>query len=79
MVVEEEETIYNPKDVLETLPGVNPINIQKILSSVKNLHELSQMTLKEMENLLGVGSGKQLHDFFNNSIETTTTTTTTTK
>jgi len=70
MVVEEEETIYNPKDVLETLPGINPINIQKVLSSVKNLHELSQMSLKEMENLLGTGSGKQLFDFFNNSVET---------
>ncbi|POM59367.1 DNA repair endonuclease XPF [Phytophthora palmivora] len=54
-------------DVLKKLPGINEHNFRKVLASVKNLAELSRLTLDKLTELLGKTNGKKLHTFFNST------------
>ena len=59
----------NPKAILETLPGVNAFNIEKIMDEVENLSELSKMSLSKLEEIMGKVSAKQLYEFFNTNAD----------
>ncbi|KAE8891009.1 DNA repair endonuclease [Phytophthora fragariae] len=54
-------------DVLKKLPGINEHNFRKVLTSVKNLADLSRQSLDELTELLGKANGKKLHTFFNST------------
>ncbi|KAL4152532.1 hypothetical protein PRNP1_009461 [Phytophthora ramorum] len=54
-------------DVLKKLPGINEHNFRKVLASVKNLAELSCLSLAELTELIGKANGKKLHTFFNST------------
>lgn len=63
---EEINSAYNltSQDFLRALPGINSKNYKCVMQKVYNLKELSQMSLKSLQNLIGKDNGKQLHDFF---------------
>lgn len=65
-IIEAEDDGYagGPKAFLARLPGITSKNIRKVLETVESLHALANMSLVEMEALLGSVDGKKLHDFF---------------
>jgi DNA excision repair protein ERCC-4 len=56
-----------PKALLSKLPGITSSNIRKVMRGVKNLRELSTMSLAATQSLVGKSGGKTLYDFFHNS------------
>lgn len=54
----------NSMDVLRKLPGINEHNYRKVPARVKNLAELSELSLEDMNEMLGKVCGKKLHAFF---------------
>jgi hypothetical protein len=52
-------------DLLRKLPGVTASNYWKIISTVRDLRELSNMSVEELTPLMSVGNARKLHTFFN--------------
>lgn len=52
-----------PQDFLRRLPGVTAANMPKILASCHSLHHLSQMSLPDLQAIMGAAQGRQLHAF----------------
>ncbi|CAH1766664.1 7194_t:CDS:10 [Entrophospora sp. SA101] len=63
---EEINSIYNisPQDFLRALPGITTRNYKTVMAKVHNLKELSQMSLVELQVLIGKDNGKTLYEFF---------------
>ncbi|KAI8914895.1 hypothetical protein DFJ77DRAFT_463850 [Powellomyces hirtus] len=53
-----------PSDILRSLPGITSKNYRYVMSKVRDLRELSQMTLQECQALIGSEFGRLLHEFF---------------
>jgi DNA excision repair protein ERCC-4 len=67
--LDDEESPYAPQDVLLTLPGITTKNFQKVMNNVKNLYELSRLSLEQLVDLIGTSNGKQLYEFFHTIAE----------
>ncbi|PWA00658.1 hypothetical protein BB558_003287 [Smittium angustum] len=61
------DTQYNNTSfgILESLPGVGQSNAYKVANKVSNLSELCNLSLEEMQKLLGKSNGKELFMFVN--------------
>ncbi|BGP57899.1 DNA repair protein RAD16 [Rhodotorula sphaerocarpa] len=57
-----------PQDILRSLPGVNSKNYRYLSSQVENLEALAQLDLNEIQALIGVEPGKQLHGFLHSDM-----------
>ncbi|KAI9101201.1 hypothetical protein DFS34DRAFT_578158 [Phlyctochytrium arcticum] len=64
--VESIDSSFNitPSDVLRSLPGINSKNYRHVMLKVDNLLQLSELTLKECQDILGQENGRMLHRFF---------------
>lgn len=56
-------------EMLMKMPGVTKHNFRKIVNRVKNLAELSQLTLQDLEPLIGTANAKQLHTFLHKRVD----------
>ncbi|EGD81348.1 hypothetical protein PTSG_11379 [Salpingoeca rosetta] len=63
----EEDYALEPMVVLKTVPGVTPHNAYAIMEKVKNLEELTQLGLKQLQEVAGKANGRLMYDFFNNT------------
>ncbi|OQS04833.1 DNA repair endonuclease XPF [Thraustotheca clavata] len=63
-------TFYNMNsvDVLRKLPGITQHNYRKVMAHCKNLAQLSNMTVDELEPLIGHSSARKLHRFFTHNV-----------
>ncbi|KAJ3347367.1 hypothetical protein HDU91_006792 [Kappamyces sp. JEL0680] len=61
-----------PSEMLLALPGINFKNYQKVMRSVKNLRELSQLSLSQCQTLIGEEFGRMLFNFFHDGVSVTT-------
>ncbi|KAJ2856290.1 DNA repair protein RAD16 [Coemansia erecta] len=61
----ERESIYSqsPVSLLQSLPGVNLRNYQKLAGKYKNICEICKASKKELEELLGSECAAKLYDF----------------
>jgi DNA excision repair protein ERCC-4 len=66
---EESETSGTAIELLKRLPGITEQNIYTVMQNVRNLYSLSQMSLSELQNLIGKPNGKKLHEFLTNRPE----------
>ncbi|POY74162.1 hypothetical protein BMF94_2736 [Rhodotorula taiwanensis] len=57
-----------PQDILRSLPGVNSKNYRYLSTQVENLEALVQLDLNEIQALIGVEPGKQLHGFIHSDL-----------
>ncbi|GAA5882826.1 hypothetical protein JCM3774_002928 [Rhodotorula dairenensis] len=57
-----------PQDILRSLPGVSSKNYRYLSSQVENLEALVQLSLNEIQALIGVEPGKQLHGFLHSDM-----------
>jgi DNA excision repair protein ERCC-4 len=60
------QSAYNgtPSSILQSLPGINFKNYKRVMDSAKNLKELSEFCLLQMNALIGEENGRQLFNFF---------------
>mmetsp|Transcript_26793 Transcript_26793/g.37724 ORF Transcript_26793/g.37724 Transcript_26793/m.37724 type:complete len:297 (-) Transcript_26793:141-1031(-) len=56
------------EDILKTLPGITLQNYRTVMDSVKDLAELSTMSLAKLTDLIGKTNAKQLYDYFRQSV-----------
>ncbi|CAG8443290.1 10311_t:CDS:10 [Ambispora gerdemannii] len=54
-----------PQDFLRALPGITSKNYKHVMSRVENLKDLGEMSLTDMQALIGAQYGRLLYDFFN--------------
>lgn len=51
------------EELLRALPGINGKNVGHVMSKVNSVRELCEMSLQQVQNILGVESGKQCYEF----------------
>jgi len=56
-----------PQALLSLLPGMRGRTLRVVLEQVHSLHELVNMSLPDMQQLLGAKIGQTLHEFCNNT------------
>ncbi|TPX41493.1 hypothetical protein SeMB42_g05553 [Synchytrium endobioticum] len=54
-----------PADVLRSLPGITSKNYRHVMCEVKDLKTLSEMTLEDLQKIIGNEFARKLHEFFN--------------
>ncbi|CAG8763405.1 23191_t:CDS:10 [Gigaspora margarita] len=62
---------YNlsPQDILRALPGITAKNYKHVMSKVENLRELTELSLRELQILIGVENGKTLYEFLERNVK----------
>lgn len=58
-----------PQDVLRAMPGINTKNYRYVMTQVRDMAELCDLTLEEIQELIGVEPGKQLFQFINRDVK----------
>lgn len=51
------------QDMLRSLPGITHKNYKQVMVAVKNMKELLNKSLEELQQLIGPKNGKELYDF----------------
>ncbi|OAJ43057.1 hypothetical protein BDV3_001823 [Batrachochytrium dendrobatidis] len=61
------DSAYNiiPSDVLAALPGISTKTYRSVMRNVDNLRQLTEMSCKAMQDMLGLEDGQRLYDFVN--------------
>lgn len=54
-----------PVEVLRSLPGITTKNYRYVMSKVRNLEELCELSQKEIQDMIGVEAGNTLYNFVN--------------
>lgn len=53
--------------MLLSIPGVYHKNYKIIMNNVENIFELSQMTIDQLKELVGLESARLIYNFFNST------------
>ena len=61
-------TNQTPSEMLLALPGISFKNYRHVMSHVKNLRELSELSLDDCCALIGAENGRMLHNFFHEKL-----------
>ncbi|AEO65088.1 20ffaa8c-a83d-456f-b117-40a0cadacff5 [Thermothielavioides terrestris] len=61
-----EEQVFNavPQEMLAAVPGVTPKNIMNLVLETENIKEVANMTVEELEPLVGKEAAGKIHGFF---------------
>ena len=51
------------EELLRSLPGITAKNVKYVMSKVRNVRELCEMGLKEVQDILGAVPGKACYEF----------------
>ncbi|KAJ9657665.1 DNA repair protein RAD16 [Neophaeococcomyces mojaviensis] len=67
---DEGERTFNtgPQDLLRAIPGVSGKNASRLYLECRNVQEVANMTLEELDPLVGREAGRQIIRFFNKSV-----------
>ena len=57
-----------PQDMLRAVPGISEKNLSRITLEVANIRDVSNLTEKELDELVGKEAGRQVYRFFNRSV-----------
>ena len=65
-----DERTFNtaPQDLLRTIPGVTAKNAQRLVLETRNVVEVANMPLHELDPLVGLEAGRQIVRFFNRNM-----------
>lgn len=58
----------DPIDFIRSVPGINNLNIYKIVKRVENIAELVKLSQDELIDLLGAENGRKAYNFFNRTV-----------
>ena len=68
MQVEDQAFNREPQDMLAVVPGVTPQNIKNIVLETENIREVANMSVADLEPLVGKAAGRSIHGFFNRNV-----------
>lgn len=68
MQVEDQAFNREPQDMLAVVPGITPQNIKNIVLETENMREVANMSVAELEPLVGKVAGRSIHGFFNRNV-----------
>jgi DNA excision repair protein ERCC-4 len=70
MIEDPNDRTFNqtPQDMLRTVPGITNKNLNRLVLEVGNLMEVSNMSLTEMDPIIGIEAGRQVYKFFNRNV-----------
>lgn len=68
MQVEDQAFNREPQDMLAVVPGITPQNIKNIVLETENMREVANMSVAELEPLVGKAAGRSIHGFFNRNV-----------
>ncbi|KAI9731190.1 MAG: hypothetical protein M1834_005383 [Cirrosporium novae-zelandiae] len=57
-----------PQDMLRAIPGITEKSLDRIVVEVDSLQELANMSMEEIEPLVGIEAARKVHRFFNRSV-----------
>lgn len=57
-----------PQDILLSLPGITTKNFRLVSNSVRDLAELFELELDEIQHLIGIEAGRKLFEFCNKNV-----------
>ncbi|KAJ1335876.1 DNA repair protein (rad1) [Microdochium nivale] len=65
-----EDQAFNlePHDMLAVVPGVTPKNIKNLTLGTENIREVANMTVDELEPMVGREAGRQIFGFFDRNL-----------
>jgi DNA excision repair protein ERCC-4 len=65
-----EDQAFNrePQDMLRVVPGVTAKNLKNLVIETRNIQEVANMSVAELEPAVGKESGRQVYRFFNRSV-----------
>ncbi|KAI1457276.1 DNA repair protein [Annulohypoxylon moriforme] len=65
-----EDQAFNlePHEMLGVVPGVTPKNIKNLTLEAENVREVANMSVEEMDPLIGSAAARQVHGFFNRNL-----------
>lgn len=65
-----EDQAFNqgPQDMLAAVPGITPQNVKNIALEAENVREVANMSVAELEPLVGRAAGTKIHGFFNRNV-----------
>jgi DNA excision repair protein ERCC-4 len=65
-----EERTFNqvPQELLRTIPGMTHKNASRLYLETKNIMEVANMSVRELDPLIGKEAGRQVYKFFNTSV-----------
>jgi DNA excision repair protein ERCC-4 len=65
-----EDQAFNrePQDMLRVVPGVSPKNLKNLVIEARNIQEVANLSVAELEPAVGKEAGRQVHRFFNRSV-----------
>jgi DNA excision repair protein ERCC-4 len=64
MRAEEQSFNLEPQEMLGVVPGVTPKNIKNLVLECENVREVANMTVDELEPMVGKEAGRQIEGFF---------------
>lgn len=68
MNAEDQAFNQDPQDMLRVVPGVTRKNLKNIVLETENIQEVANMSLPELEKIVGNESARQIHRFFNRNL-----------
>lgn len=65
-----EDQAFNlePHEMLGVVPGVTPQNLKNLTFAVENVREVANMTMEELDPLIGREAARKVHGFFNRNL-----------
>ncbi|KAI0885964.1 DNA repair protein [Annulohypoxylon maeteangense] len=65
-----EDQAFNlePHEMLGVVPGVTPKNLKNLTLEAENVREVANMSVEEMDPLIGREAARQVHGFFNRNL-----------
>ncbi|KAI8632955.1 DNA repair endonuclease XPF [Xylariaceae sp. FL1651] len=68
MNAEDQAFNLEPHEMLGVVPGVTPQNLKNLTLETENVREVVNMTVEELEPLIGKEAGRRVHGFFNRNL-----------
>ncbi|EFZ01255.1 ERCC4 domain protein [Metarhizium robertsii] len=68
MKAEDQAFNQEPQEMLAKVPGVTPKNIKTLVLETENIKEVANMSVGDLEPMVGKVAGKAIHGFFNRNV-----------
>ena len=68
MKAEDQAFNLEPQEMLGVVPGVTPQNLKNLILETENVRDVANMTIEELDPLIGKEAARKVHGFFNRNL-----------
>ncbi|KAK5633951.1 hypothetical protein RRF57_009665 [Xylaria bambusicola] len=68
MKAEDQAFNLEPQEMLGVVPGVTPQNLKNLILETENIRDVANMTIEELDPLIGKEAARRVHGFFNRNL-----------